>query len=428
MSLVDDDIEDAGEVGIGELVVHGQADDGVSHAGGVGQVLAGGAGQALVGGEGADQRIEVAAGQDTLLAHLEVELISRHAIPLGIDKDGKIAVVVAHTGHVVPEVDALDGPERLAVADGDLMAGLDAIIHMLQVQQAEGGPHLVHLAVDAGCYDLGLTVKAEVLEVVDALLHFLVVHDKRAALDGVIDLGGMETQGGHVALVEDALAIDLNAKGMGGVIDDAQAILVGNGLNLGGAAGLAIDVHGHDGRGARGDGGLDAVGIDASCRRVNIDEHRLDAVPPDRMGGGDKAVGRGDDLAADVERLQRGDERQRAVGEKADVGHLEVVTQRLFQPLVERAVIGNPLAVPNLAEHLVEVVQVGQQGRCYGNFIHRYRQLEIKRGSPGLADLVDQWRAGKAGDTIAVVIISELPLYVTLRNGSIAHGQGDCRA
>ncbi|MBR6946368.1 MAG: hypothetical protein IKH53_00305 [Muribaculaceae bacterium] len=48
--------------------------------------------------------------------------------------------------------------------------------------------------------------------------------------------------------------------------------------------------------------------------------------------------------------------------------------------------------------------------------------MEIKRGSPGLADLVDQWRAGKAGDTIAVVIISELPLYVTLRNGSIAHG------
>lgn len=422
MSLVDDDIEDAGEVGIGELVVHGQADDGVGHAGGVGQVLAGGAGQALVSGESADQRIEVAAGQDTLLAHLEVELIARHAILLGIDKDREVAIVVAHARHVVPEGDPLDGPERLAVADGDLMARLDAGIHQLQVQQAEGGPNLVHLAVDAWRHNLRLASETKVFKEIDALLHFLVVHDERTALDGVIDLGGMETQGGHVALIEDALAIDLDAEGMGGVIDDAQAILVGNGLNLGGAAGLAIHVHGHDGRGARGDGGLDAVGVDAARCRVNIDEHRLDAVPPDRMGGGDKAVGRGDDLAADVERLQRGDERQRAVGEKADVGHLEVVTQRLFQPLVERAIIGNPLAVPNLAEHLVEVVQVGQQGRCYGNFIHRYRQLEIKRGSPGLADLVDQWRAGKAGDTIAVVIISELPLYVTLRNGSIAHG------
>lgn len=422
MSLVDDDIEDAGEVSIGELVVHGQAYDGVGHAGGVGQVLAGGARQALVGGEGADERIEVAAGKDAMLAHLEVELISRHAIPLGIDKDGEVAVVVAHAGHIVPEGDPLDRTQGLAVADGDLMARLDAGIHQLQVQQAIGGTNLVHLAVDAWRHNLRLTSETKVLKVVDALLHFLVVHDERASLDGVIDLGGMETQGGHVALVEDALAIDLDAEGMGGVIDDAQAILVGNGLNLGGAAGLAIHVHGHDGRGARGDGSLDAVGVNAARCRVNIDEHRLDAVPPDRMGGGHKAVGCGDDLAADVERLQRGDERQRAVGEQADVGHLEVVTQRLFQPLVERAVIGNPLAVPNLAEHLVEVVQVGQQGRCYGNFIHRYRQLEIKRGSPGLADLVDQWRAGKAGDTIAVVIISELPLYVTLRNGSIVHG------
>ena len=36
--------------------------------------------------------------------------------------------------------------------------------------------------------------------------------------------------------------------------------------------------------------------------------------------------------------------------------------------------------------------------------------LDIKRGSPGLLDLANKWRAGNAGDTIAVVIISELPI------------------
>ena len=404
--------------------MHGQADDGIGHAGGIGQVLTRGTGYALVGGESADERIEVAARQDTLLAHLEVKLIARHAILAGINKDGEIAVVVAHTGHVVPKVDALDRTQRLTVADGHLMTGLNAGIHMLQVQQAESSTHLVHFAVDARSHNLGLAIKAEILEVVDALLHLLVVHDKRTALDGVIDLGGMETQCGHVALVEDALAIDFDAKSVGRVVDDAQAVLVGNRLDFSSSAGLTIDMHRHDGRCARSDGRLDAIGVDAARRRVDIDKHGLDAIPPDGMGGGYKTIGGGDDLAADVERLQRRDEWQCAVGEQADVGHFEVVTQRLFQAFVERAVIGDPLAVPNLTEHLVELVKVGQQGACYSNqiLIHRYRQLEIKRGSPGLADLANQWRVGNAGDTIAVVIISELPLYVMLRSGSIAHG------
>ena len=250
------------------------------------------------------------------------------------------------------------------------------------------------------------------------------MHDERTALDGVIDLCSMETQCGHVALGEYALTVHLDAKGVCGVVDDAQAVFVGNRLNFSSSTGLAIHVHGHDSGCARRNGSLNTIGIDAARCGVDIDEYGLNAVPPDGMGGSDKAVGRGDDLAADVECLQRRDERQSAIGEQADVGHLEVLTQCLFQPFVERAVIGNPLAVPYLAEHLVELVEVRQQRGSYSNqiLIHRYYQLEIKRGSPGLADLANQWRVGNAGDTIAVVIISELPLYVTLRSGSIAHG------
>ena len=74
------------------------------------------------------------------------------------------------------------------------MARLDAGIDLAQVQQAIGRTQLVHLAVDTRCNHLGLASKAEVLEVVDALLHLLVMHNQCPALDGVIDLGGMETQ------------------------------------------------------------------------------------------------------------------------------------------------------------------------------------------------------------------------------------------
>ncbi len=348
-------------VGGGEFVVDGEADDGVGHAGGVGEVLAGGAGQATIGGEVADERIEVTAGKDAVLTQLEVEFVARHAIFLGIDEDGEVAVVVAHTGHVVPEVDTLNGAQGFTVTDGDLVARLDGGIHLLQVEQAEGGAHLVHLAVDARGNDLGLAGKAEVLEIVNAFLGLLVLHNKGSSLGSAEDLGAMKTQRGHVALGEDALAVHLDAEGMGGVIDDAQAILVGNLLDLPGAARLAIHMDGHDGCGARRDGRLDSVGINAARRRVNINEHGLDAVPPQRVGRCHEAVGRGDDLAADVQRLQGGDQRQRAISKHADVGHLEVLAQGGFKPLVELAVVGHPLAVPDLAQHLVELVEVGQQ-------------------------------------------------------------------
>ena len=58
-------------VGGGEFVVDGEADDGVGHAGGVGEVLAGGAGQAAIGGEGADEGIEVATGKDAVSRSLK---------------------------------------------------------------------------------------------------------------------------------------------------------------------------------------------------------------------------------------------------------------------------------------------------------------------------------------------------------------------
>ena len=373
--LLDNQVDYALLVGIGEFVVDGEAEDGVGHAGGVGEILAGGAGQAAVGGEVADEGIEVAAGEDALSAQLVEEFVARHAVVLSINEDGEVAVVVAHAGHVVPEVDTVDGAQGLTVTDGDLMTGLDAGIHQAQVQQAVGGAHLVHLAVDAWGHDLGLAGKAEVLQIVYALLGLGIVHDKGTALDGVIDLGGVETQGGHVALVEDALTIHLDAEGVGGVVDDAQTVLVGNVLNLLGAARLAIDVDGHDGGGARRDGRLDTVGVDAAGGGVDIYEHGLDAVPPDGVRRRHKAVRCGDDLAADVQRLQCRDERQGAIGEQADVGHLEVLAQGSLEALVEVAVVGDPLAVPNLAQHRMEVVKVGQQRRGDGDDV-----LSIHRG------------------------------------------------
>ena len=52
------------------------------------------------------------------------------------------------------------------------------------------------------------------------LFHLGIVHDQSPAFYRVVDLCGMETQCGNVALVEDALSVDFYSKSMGSVVND----------------------------------------------------------------------------------------------------------------------------------------------------------------------------------------------------------------
>ena len=185
-----------------------------------------------------------------------------------------------HAGHVLEVGDAGDIPQALTVRCGHSTPSLNRGIDVPEIDQPHCRAHLVHLAVDARGYDSGFSGEPEVLQVVDPLLGLLVVHHERSSLYRVVHLSGVETEGGHVALVEDAAAVHLHPKGVRGVVDDLEAVLVGYLLYPPGVARLAVAVHGHDGRGPGGDGRLDAVGVDAAVRRVDVHEHGLDAVPP----------------------------------------------------------------------------------------------------------------------------------------------------
>lgn len=355
-------VDDQVDVLFGEGVVHGEADDGVGHVVGDGEVAGGGAFETAVGGEGGDEGVEVAAAEDAGGFKTGVELVAGLAVEGGVDEDGEVGVVVAHAGHVVEECDAWHCAEGGTISVGHVMAGVDGGVDLPEVEQAVGGAHLVHLGVDARSYHLGLAGETKVLEVVDALLRPLVVHDEGATLDGVVNLGGVKREGRHIALAEYASTVDLYAKGVGGVVDDLKAIFIGDGLNAGGVAGLAIDVDGHDGGGAWGDSGFDEVGVEVAGGGVDVDEDGLDAVPPEGVGGSHEAIWCGDDLAGDAKSLEGGDERQGAVGEERDIWHAEVFGESVFELLVEGAVVGYPSAIPNLFQRLVEVVEVGKEG------------------------------------------------------------------
>lgn len=268
-----------------------------------------------------------------------------------MDENGEITVIVAHARDVVPELDTGNITQSLAVTDGNLVAGLDGLVNLTEVEESVGGAYLVHLGVDAGSNDLGLSGKAEVLEVIDASFGLLVVHDHGTALDGIIDLGGVEGKGGHVAGIEQRYTVLFDTESVGSIVDDAEAIFVGDILNSLGVAWLAIDMYGHDGSSARGDGGFNLVGVEAAGGPVDVDEYGFDAVPPQCVGGGDETIGGGDDLAADMEGLKGCDERQRAVGEKTHVGYFEVFGKGLFQLFMERTIIGNPFRCPDVFQH-----------------------------------------------------------------------------
>ena len=296
-------------------MVHGQADDlfgdPVRHR----QVLRPRGVEPPVGRERADERVEVPASEYIVVLHLLVEAVARHAVFLRVHEDREVGVVVPHARHVLEVGDALNVLQTLAVELSDMPPRGDCVVHMPEVDKPHGRTYLVHLAVDARSHDRGFVREAEVLEVVDALLGLLVVHDKRAALHGVVHLGGVEAQRGHVARVEYRFPVTFDAERVRRVVYHLEPVLVSDLLDALHVAGLAVAVHRHDGRGLRRYGGLNLVGIHAAVRGVDVHEHGLYAVPPDRVGRGHEAERRGDDLAGYPERLQRGDKRQGAVGE-----------------------------------------------------------------------------------------------------------------
>lgn len=293
-----------------------------------------------------------------------------------------------YTGHVLEVRDAGDIPKALAVGNRYPVSGLDGLVHMLEIYKPHRRTNLVHLSVDAGGNDCGLTGKAEVLQVVYPLLGLRIMHYKCSALYRVVHLCRMKAEGRHVARVQETLPVHLHAEGMSRVVDDPEAVLVRYVLDPFRIARLAVAVYRHDGRGPRGYRSLDAVRVDAAVRRVDVHEHRLDAVPPQRVGRRHEAERSGDDLACDAQRLQRRYQWKGAVGEKADVGYLQVLAQGRLKFLVIVSVVGDPFAGPDVPQVRVELVQVRKERGRHGylSVVHRLFLVSSEDSEYGVLD------------------------------------------
>ena len=99
----------------------------------------------------------------------------------------------------------------------------------------------------------------------------------------------------------DHAAFIAGGEGVGGVFDDGKAMPGGDGgdgVQLGRQTG---DVHGDDGPGAWGDGGLDAGGIEIQIAAIYVHQDGPGVEVAHDLGRGREGVGRGDDLVASLQ-------------------------------------------------------------------------------------------------------------------------------
>ena len=161
-----------------------------------------------------------------------------------------------------------------------------------------------------------------------------VVDGDGAALAAGQILGGVEAEAGRIGQVAGPYAVAHALDAVRRILDQAQAMLVGDGLQRAHVAHQAVEMHRHDGPGVGGDGGFHPRRIEVAGVGLDIDEHRCGAGLEDGCGGGDKAHRRGDDLIAraDIQSQQRQVQRARAARHAEGVALAQIGRK----PLLER--------------------------------------------------------------------------------------------
>ena len=125
-----------------------------------------------------------------------------------------------------------------------------------------------------------------------------------ATLKGVEDLGGVEAEHREVTVVKNASAVALDSEGMGGVVDNLEVVAIGDALDRLDVTWIAVAVYRQNGGGLRGDGRFDLGWVEVEGARLNVDEDRGNAVPEQRMGGGDERVRSSNNLTGDAQGLE----------------------------------------------------------------------------------------------------------------------------
>ena len=149
-----------------------------------------------------------------------------------------------------------------------------------------------------------------------------VPRDHRPAVARGEVLRRVEREHGGLGEIPGAHAVPLDLDAVRGVLDDEEAVLIGEGPQRLHVGELSVQVNGEDPDRARTDCGADGGGIHEPRRRLHVDELRLRAQVENGARGRRERHRRGDDLVAgaDVERPEREQKPHRARVGADDVG------------------------------------------------------------------------------------------------------------
>ena len=340
---------------------------------------------AAIAFKGVCERVKILAGDDVLLRQTVIDLVA--GVFVAVEDHRVVGVVEADARGDAVDAQAGDADKISVIALGDGSALVDLPVQVPQVADAHGGAELVHLGVAAHIGGRFRPVDAEVFQVAQPLQHLRAPHAHRPALDGVEDLGGVEGEHGRVPEIGGADAVFLHGEGVGRIVDDGQAVLFRKGADGVHVAEISVDVHRHNGDGFVGDERLDLCGVHGEALRVNVAEHRRAAAAHDGMGGGGEGEGRGDDLPMQIKGLDHIFQRQMAVGEERQILAAEKALKLCFQRPVLDAHVGQPVAVPELADLRAVFLKVrhGRAGHIDNCHLHSpiqqaFHHVQIEHG------------------------------------------------
>lgn len=298
------------------------------------------------------QRIEVLARADIVYSQGLHDLIARCAEELFVKDHREVCIVRLDILLDGVELQTIDVAETFAIARHCLAAFRDLFIDMTQIADAHRRAELIHLRIGTDSIHLLRATDAEVLQAVEFLTKLLITEAGCTTLDRVEDLRRMEAETRDITKSSRALTLVLDTKRMCRIIDDLQLILVGNPLNLLDIADIAIDMHRHDSARAVRDQRLELVHVHREILRIDVAEHRRQAIADNRMCRRGKRERRRDDLTLQIHRLQRKLQRHMAIREQVNVLHAEILTQTCLQSLMLHTHIRQPAAVPDILDFI----------------------------------------------------------------------------
>lgn len=299
-----------------------------------------------VGQEG----IKVAAGEDVaLFAEPRIDPLARGEI---FEQHGDVGSVQG----MGKEMDVRTIGEGVCVGVVDDAAVGEEVVHFFEAQEAHEGLELVHFGVGADGGAFGFAVDGEIAEFEKLFLKRGVFEDQQTAFGGMEEFGRVEGKHGHVA----GSGKRRNAKGMGGVVDDFDAVLVGKALETGHIARIAVDVHRNDGTATRGDGAFGGFGREAQGIGVDVGEDGLGASADDGMSSGHEGKGRGDDLpVVDAKCSKSKFQGKRSIGKERKVCLRNSQTRGKsgMEASRQRTIVGEPLVGPDFGTTFLKVFQ-----------------------------------------------------------------------